>query len=539
MFCGDDGPDSPVIPSNMKQLRMCRWRESRSRWHRVSPDRNYGEEEFPPSTFELVTWNVSFDTPMVRERMDCVLRHLERVVFKCRDGEAPEPCVVLLQEVHAPHGLDVILKDEWVREHFLVAPVETSQWPEGAAYGNVTLVEKSIPVHDAHILDFGVSEMQRTGLMVDIRLGAPKPHDYDVILRVANTHLESLRGAADRARPLELQLLTKFIKGPGVRGGLIAGDMNPIGPMDASIPTVLGLRDAWRKGDKDERGFTWGQQPPREFPAARFDKVLYLPRKGFRVDEPQRIGVGLKLSSERLPGGISNGCHSSHSLSDTMMNSLLFAAALIAGAAAQLTINTPSGTNSAAECEPFAITWSGGVGASVRELARPFLFNFPISQHPTSSVTTSPAGTTPIATFNDETGTTQTWTVNATVGASLLFGIRDSTGVTATTAAFQVVTGSGDSCLTAGASSDTTTGATTAGTTTAGTTTAGATTAATTGTTTSPAASKATGSTSAAASKASSSSTTSSSAGQAVSAPAGVLPAFVAVLGAGLIALLA
>lgn len=69
------------------------------------------------------------------------------------------------------------------------------------------------------------------------------------------------------------------------------------------MPAALGLRDAWRKGDQDERGFTWGEQPECDYPAARFDKILYLPRRGYRVDEPQRIGVGLKINSDRLPGG--------------------------------------------------------------------------------------------------------------------------------------------------------------------------------------------------------------------------------------------
>jgi tyrosyl-DNA phosphodiesterase 2 len=80
--------------------------------------------------------------------------------------------------------------------------------------------------------------------------------------------------------------------------------MNPIGPKDAGAPGALGLKDAWRKGDTDERGFTWGEQPRSEFPAGRFDKILYLPRKGYRVDEPQRIGMGLKVSNERVPNGL-------------------------------------------------------------------------------------------------------------------------------------------------------------------------------------------------------------------------------------------
>jgi len=79
--------------------------------------------------------------------------------------------------------------------------------------------------------------------------------------------------------------------------------MNPIGPKDSAMPAALGLKDTWRKGDRDERGITWGEQPKTEFAAGRFDKILYLPRKGYRVDEPQRIGVGLRVKSERFPTG--------------------------------------------------------------------------------------------------------------------------------------------------------------------------------------------------------------------------------------------
>ncbi|KAJ7931527.1 Endonuclease/exonuclease/phosphatase [Mycena leptocephala] len=287
MFCGDDR-DGAVIPNPMRQLRMYRWRGSRNRWHRISPDRDNGEDEIPPSTIELVSWNVSFDAPLVATRMAAMLRHLEKVVFKCRGGRHRA-------EVNALVGLETILKDEWVREHFFVTPADTSKWPTDppARYGNVTLVEKSIPVVDAHILEFGLSAMQRTGVM------------YDVILRIINTHLESLP-SGDDARPEQLKLLSKFLRqvAPGVRGGIISGDMNPIGPKDAGVPGALGLKDAWRKGDTDERGFTWGEQPRSEFPAGRFDKILYLPRKGYRVDEPQRIGMGLKVSNERVPNGL-------------------------------------------------------------------------------------------------------------------------------------------------------------------------------------------------------------------------------------------
>ncbi|KAF8206418.1 hypothetical protein K438DRAFT_2089198 [Mycena galopus ATCC 62051] len=233
---------------------MYRYRASRTKWHRMSsPDHTTDEDDIPPSTIDVVSWNVDFSTPMPAKRMETTLRHLEKVVFKCRDGEAPDPCVILLQEVHAVHGLEALLRDNWVRRHFTVTPADVEKWPKHAQYGNVTLVEKSIPVVEAHVLEFGLSQMQRTGVIVDIQLGAPKPRDYNVVVRIINTHLESLRGGDD-IRPEQLKLLTKILKvWTGGTGGIISGDMNPIGPQDADAPEALGLRMHGQKMKKTRR----------------------------------------------------------------------------------------------------------------------------------------------------------------------------------------------------------------------------------------------------------------------------------------------
>jgi tyrosyl-DNA phosphodiesterase 2 len=116
----------------------------------------------------------------------------------------------MLQEVHVV-AVPTILANPWVREHFVLTPADTSKWPVGAQYGNLTLVEKSIIVEKAHILQFGSSSMHRTGVIVDVRLEAPKPHEYDVILRLINTHLESMP-IGDEVRPGQLRLLSKFLK---------------------------------------------------------------------------------------------------------------------------------------------------------------------------------------------------------------------------------------------------------------------------------------------------------------------------------------
>ncbi|KAJ7931528.1 hypothetical protein B0H13DRAFT_2308674 [Mycena leptocephala] len=206
-----------------------------------------------------------------------------------------------------------------------------------------------------------------------------------------------------------------------------------------------------------------------------------------------------------------------------MLKSVLVTTALAIGAAAQaLTINTP--VPGAAECQPFLITWANGVP--------PY---FVTCVH----VQNNPPSGTPVVDFGQQTGTQLTWLVNQTLGTSLIFQIKDNTGLTASSAPFTITAGS-DSCIGAGGGGGTP-GSSTSGTTPTGPASSpgatGASTPANTGPTTGGSTTKASGSTSSA--KTSGSATTSSSAGQAVAVPAGVFPAFVAVLGAGLIAVLA
>lgn len=115
-------------------------------------------------------------------------------------------------------------------------------------------------------------------------------------VRIANTHLESLpRGA--RARPEQLRLIAESLQEYDLHGGVVGGDMNAIGPSDVRIAEEAGLTDAWRGSDEEEEGFTWGYQPPSQFPAARLDKLLWVARGGMEVEEPVRVGVGAKGGS--------------------------------------------------------------------------------------------------------------------------------------------------------------------------------------------------------------------------------------------------
>lgn len=174
---------------------------------------------------------------------------------------------------------------------------EPRHWPRGSTYGTVTLVARSVPVAAAYTIEFSNSQFARNALFVDLKLRIPdRQPPENVTIRVANTHLESLPVGTSK-RPEQLAIIATFLKQDDVNGGVVCGDMNAIAPIDAEIPNVVGLSDAWRSGDVEE-GLTWGFQSVGEaqrFPANRLDKVLYVEDTGYEIEEPETIGVGLKI----------------------------------------------------------------------------------------------------------------------------------------------------------------------------------------------------------------------------------------------------
>ena len=307
-----NGSNKIIISQSMQtilyKLKPYRFRPSKNAWkHSVT----FGlrndippEEKKPPcSQVRIITWNIDFASKYPEERLTACLRHIEEDVLQCKAGEAPEPCCILLQEVSEtviPH----LLRNTWVRRWFTVAPYSSMKWPKNAHYGNITLVSRSLTIAECHILHYGLTGMERTSLCVKIRLNYPAPSKETAIICVVNTHLESLpQGAV--WRPHQLDMCSRFLRLRGVSGGVVAGDMNTIMPEDEGIEKEVGLKDAWRKGSADS-GKTWGYQGQNEgkFPCARLDKIFYLPWRGYKVDEPRRIGVGVKIkgssSSERL-----------------------------------------------------------------------------------------------------------------------------------------------------------------------------------------------------------------------------------------------
>jgi len=303
---------APVIPNLLIKSNAYRYRAAIKGWKHIHLDKV--DDSKCPSHVRIITWNINYDALAVVERLDAALRHLEMDILGCKEGETPEPCCILLQELNAT-AFSHLLANSWVRAHFVITPKSPEKWPGNAMYGNVTLVSRSTALVGCYIMHFASSIYQRTGVIVDIRLNDPAK-DADgsrgstSVIRVINTHLESLpRGLT--ARRMQLDVLSKLLFVGGERcGGVIAGDMNAIGPNEHEYPAELGLRDAWNKSEDTKEGHTWGYQGPSQYPAGRLDKVLYLPLDEYEVDTPERVGMGVIVknleSGDSMPQFVSD-----------------------------------------------------------------------------------------------------------------------------------------------------------------------------------------------------------------------------------------
>ncbi|EJD06593.1 uncharacterized protein FOMMEDRAFT_165350 [Fomitiporia mediterranea MF3/22] len=433
-----------------------------------------------PSLVQILTWNVDFMEQGVDERLECVLEHVQYDVFKCPNHEAPAPCVILLQEVKADALIDVLLCNEWVRSHFHVTPASNEDdWPYSSYYGNITLVAKGIPVAAVSSLDFANSIMGRTALMVDVLLtprGTPDTNT-DIVggdgasgalkIRIANVHLESLPlGAA--MRPQQLKLVADALQEPGLDGGFVCGDMNAITEreQEKNYSKEVGLDDAYVGANND--GHTWGNYQT-EYPPGRLDKVLYTPGRNLTVENPQRIGVGLKtkdglwasdhyadlsdiirprqfhtlaqatvqngfevfpqslLGAKRQVFEHDSGFHKRQPLIPFRLASIFALAAAIGVSAQQLHIDTPSNV---VQCLPQLLTWGGGTGPW-------FVSVLPGGQ----------PGAAALIDFGQQSGTQLTWVVNIAAGTSIGLTVRDQTGATAESAPFNIGSSSDSSCV--------------------------------------------------------------------------------------------
>jgi tyrosyl-DNA phosphodiesterase 2 len=250
----------------------------------------------PLSKFQILSWNIEFSSPFIPERTTAILDYLQnhsQISSAQNDGI---PTIILLQEVHVT-ALPSILSHAYLQAHYDLTDISIEHFR--APYGTITLVPRSLTPSTTAVvrIPFQNSMMGRDVLIVDLELLQPPQRSpspkINSRIRIGNTHLESARGHADIARPQQLDLISQYIS--SADGGLVAGDMNAITPIDDEGPRKAGLIDCWEAIHPDDEGYTWGYQPPSEvYPCGRLDKALV---SGILSPVSiERVGMGEQLA---------------------------------------------------------------------------------------------------------------------------------------------------------------------------------------------------------------------------------------------------
>ncbi|KAL0580968.1 hypothetical protein V5O48_001060 [Marasmius crinis-equi] len=292
------GPTSePCQVYRQWPLRLQHFKKSKQEWC-AAPTKPREKGKVAPKTLALATWNIDFMSHYPQQRVRAALDELRDHILPIdKKTKALKPCVVLLQEVHATM-LEVIRSCPWVQGNFYVTPLNHLKWPNPHTYGNVTLVHRSLQVDQAFLLEYRLSPSSRSAIMIDVKLHSDK------VLRIANTHLESMDMNVRRQE--QLGMCARYCWGEGIDGGVIAGDLNAIDPDWETQVEQAGMEDAFQEGrhDRPEEGFTWGYQcnteADKQYPRGRLDRILFTPETGFEVTRPVVVGKGARDAGGRF-----------------------------------------------------------------------------------------------------------------------------------------------------------------------------------------------------------------------------------------------
>lgn len=222
-------------------------------------------------SLNIYSWNIDFSTPNNPERTRSGMNYLRSIL----SSSPLSPTIILLQEI-TYEGLEEIFDHAFIQQHFYV----TERPNKG--YFTTTLVSKGVPISGLMRIPFEFSQMGRDVLYVDVLISGGG------VLRVANTHLESLEDPRKK-RQAQLTQIAEVLRERGVVAGIVGGDMNAITPYDSEYPQFpeIALSDVWdlqrqrvtvdeEDRDAGEKGNTWGYQTsPNRYGIQRLDKFFY------------------------------------------------------------------------------------------------------------------------------------------------------------------------------------------------------------------------------------------------------------------------
>ncbi|KAH8675538.1 Endonuclease/exonuclease/phosphatase [Xylariales sp. PMI_506] len=242
----------------------------------------------------LASWNVDFMLPQAEARMTAALITLQNLSAQLPSTTA---VVIFLQEC-VESDLSTIAGQPWIRDNFHITDLDTTYWAS-SYYGTTVLVDRRLPITSLFRVHYSKTRMERDALFVDVALG----QDQAKVIRLCNTHLESL-ALEPPFRPLQVQIMAKYMHADEIDGAVAAGDFNAIQDSDEKLHSDNVLKDAYLElggQEHSDQGYTWGQQAAtllrERFGCSRMDKVYYCGQPlGLRSFE--RFGQGVVLEDK-------------------------------------------------------------------------------------------------------------------------------------------------------------------------------------------------------------------------------------------------
>ncbi|KZO90263.1 hypothetical protein CALVIDRAFT_507114 [Calocera viscosa TUFC12733] len=222
----------------------------------------------PGGNLLLFSWNINGLWSGTKKRLGPCLDLLEKNLKKLakETKETTPKAIICIQEFHGPL-FESLLGRPWIQNNwFVIAPVDIKTQP----YDVITLVSTNLGPSAAFLLPFKHTAMGRRVIFVDLPFQIGGSHGT-VLVRIGNTHLESLDTA--KTRKLQLEDITSQLSADEVHCGIIGGDLNANAPSDEHLPEECGLTDVWSLGVEDGDAMTWGWTQKR-WPHGRFDKFL-------------------------------------------------------------------------------------------------------------------------------------------------------------------------------------------------------------------------------------------------------------------------
>ncbi|KAK4237697.1 Endonuclease/exonuclease/phosphatase [Achaetomium macrosporum] len=274
--------------------------ERSSRWRAVdmgreiaasSDDRGTSSQDATEGSYNLVTWNVDYSSPLPGQRLSAILSRILAL--------SPTVDIVFFQEVSGEAFL-VLLDEPEIRRSWFLSDAD-GVLPAGQSFKTVTLLSKTRfqspklgPVSRVKY----PSRFDRDALCCDIFVPHAAGRPDLARLRLINVHLDSLP-IQPCLRPQQISIAAALLRSAG--RGVVAGDFNPVLPADDSLVQENGLVDAWVELRPSDPGFTWGADGKEPFPPKRMDKIASL---GLRVQHIEVLMPGCISKSDS--GGQAN-----------------------------------------------------------------------------------------------------------------------------------------------------------------------------------------------------------------------------------------